>query len=572
MPGKAARTRGPGTRAIPAWTARGWRPYALLGLLCLGLYLPGARNLPVMDRDEARFAQATRQMIESGDYLNIRFQDEARNRKPAGIYWLQALSVAALSNASSGAIWPYRLPSLLGALAAVFLTFALGRNLVGEEAALLGAALLASSLTLVGEAHLAKTDAVLLGLTALAQLSLGRIYCAARKSKGKDRATRNFARFRARGYWALLFWAALAAAALIKGPVAPLLALLTALCLSAADREARWLLDLRPLWGAALFLAIVGPWLYLISHATQGAFLSQSLGHDFLGKLAGAQESHGILPGGYTLLLALTFWPGSLFLAGGLLRGWRERAHPAERFLLAWAVPFWIALELVPTKLPHYLLPVYPAFALLAAAALVRGVKRPRWLDATSGILWAAASLALASALIAAPVVLGRGLSAVGVTAAAIILLMGGTLLYRFWRDRRAKPGLAARAAILALLTLAPALGFIAPSLDQLWLSRSAAGLVHANASPEVAIAVAGYNEPSLIFLLGTQTRIVPGGAAALFLAGDPHAMALVEGREEGPFRQALAHLSKRPRILGRVSGLDYSNGKLMVLTLYSAP
>ena len=563
MPGKAARTRGPGARAIPAWAAKGWRPYALLGLLCLGLYLPGASNLPVMDRDEARFAQATRQMIESGDYLNIHFQDEARNRKPAGIYWLQALSVASFSNAEKSAIWPYRLPSLLGALAAVFLTFALGRELVGEEAALLGAALLASSLTLVAEAHLAKTDAVLLGLTAASQLSLGRIYCAARNSKRKDRAPCQ---------WALLFWAALAAAALIKGPVAPLLALLTALCLSAADREARWLLDLRPLWGAALFLAIVGPWLYLISQATQGAFLSQSLGHDFLGKLAGGQEGHGILPGGYTLLLALTFWPGSLFLAGGLLRGWRERAHPAERFLLAWAVPFWIALELVPTKLPHYLLPVYPAFALLAASALVRGVKRPRWLDATSGILWAAASLALAAALIAAPVVLGRGLSAAGVTDAAIIVLMGGTLLYRFWRDRRAKPGLAARAAILALLTLAPALGFMAPSLDQLWLSRSAAGLVHANAAPEVAIAVAGYNEPSLIFLLGTQTKIVPGGAAALFLAGDPHTMALVEGREEGPFRQALAHLGKTPRILGRVSGLDYSNGKLMVLTLYAAP
>ena len=566
MPGKASSARGPNARAIPAWTVTGWRPYALLGLLCLGLYLPGARDLPVMDRDEARFAQATRQMIESGDYLRIRFQGEARNRKPAGIYWLQALSVAGLSGAERADIWPYRLPSLLGAVAAVFLTFALGRALVGAPAALLGAALLASSLTLVAEAHLAKTDAVLLGLVTAAQLSLGRIYCAAR-GRGKTEA-----RPRSGDFWALLFWAALGASALVKGPVAPLLALLTALSLAAADRKARWLLDLRPLWGAALFLAVVGPWLYLVSRATQGAFLSESLGHDFLGKLMGAQESHGVLPGAYTLLLALTFWPGSLFLAGGLLRGWRERALPAERFLLAWAAPFWIALELVPTKLPHYLLPVYPALALLAAAALVKGFRRPLWLDAVSGILWAAASLALAAVLIAAPMALGRGLSAAGVTSAAIILLMGGSLLYRFWRSSRTMPGLVARAAILALLTLAPALSFVAPSLDRLWLSRGAANLVHANAPADAPVAVSGYNEPSLIFLLGTATRIVPGGDAASVLASRPGAVALVEGREEGPFRQALARLGKTPRILGRVSGLDYSNGKTMVLTLYSAP
>jgi len=570
VPGKASSGRGPDARAIPAWTWRGWRPYALLGLLCLGLYLPGAGALPVTDRDEARFAQATRQMIESGDYLRIRFQDEARNRKPAGIYWLQALSVASLSDASQSAIWPYRLPSLLGAVAAVFLTFALGRALVGVPAALLGAALLACSLTLVAEAHLAKTDAVLLGLAAAAQLSLGKIYCAARR-RGKSRG-KHEARPRSGEFWALLFWAALGASALVKGPVAPLLAGLTALSLAAADREARWLLDLRPLWGAALFLAIVGPWLYLVSAATQGAFLSESLGHDFLGKLTGAQEGHGVPPGAYTLLLALTFWPGSLFLGGGLLRGWFERARPAERFLLAWAVPFWIALELVPTKLPHYLLPVYPAFALLAAAALVKGFPRPLWLDAVSGILWAAAALALAAVLILAPMSLGHGLSAAGVTAAAIVLLMGGALLFRFWRSSRAMPGLAARAAILALLTLAPALGLVAPSLDRLWLSRGAASLVHAKAPADAPVAVSGYNEPSLIFLLGTATKIVPGGAAAGVLASNPGAVALVEGREEGPFRQALARLGKTPRILGRVSGLDYSNGKLMVLTLYSAP
>ena len=99
-----------------SWLA-GWRPYLLLGILCLCLYLPGIAAIPVLDRDEARFAQATRQMLESGDFLHIRFQDEARNNKPAGIYWLQAAAVGAFSTPRSTAIWPYRLPSVLGGLA-----------------------------------------------------------------------------------------------------------------------------------------------------------------------------------------------------------------------------------------------------------------------------------------------------------------------------------------------------------------------------------------------------------------------------------------------------------------------
>src|SRR5258708_7304412 len=67
----------------------GIRPYALLCLLCLVLYAPGLAAIPPLDRDEARFAQATRQMVETGDFVRIRFQDEGRNKKPVGIYWLQ---------------------------------------------------------------------------------------------------------------------------------------------------------------------------------------------------------------------------------------------------------------------------------------------------------------------------------------------------------------------------------------------------------------------------------------------------------------------------------------------------
>src|SRR5437764_15324669 len=148
--------------AIDGWLT-GFRPYLLLAAFCLLLYAPGIAAIPPLDRDEARFAQATRQMLETGDFLRIRFQDEARNKKPAGIYWLQAASVAAFSTPASNAIWPYRLPSVVGALIAVLLVFAIGSALLGrgeEEppprlVELIAAVLLASALGLVAEAHIA---------------------------------------------------------------------------------------------------------------------------------------------------------------------------------------------------------------------------------------------------------------------------------------------------------------------------------------------------------------------------------------------------------------------------------
>src|SRR6202045_1643672 len=112
-------------RRDAVWPA-GWRPYVLLAALCLVLYLPGIASIPPLDRDEARFAQATRQMLETGDFVRIRFQDEARNKKPAGIYWLQAAAGAAFSSPDSASIWPYRLPSAFAATAAVLLTFGFG--------------------------------------------------------------------------------------------------------------------------------------------------------------------------------------------------------------------------------------------------------------------------------------------------------------------------------------------------------------------------------------------------------------------------------------------------------------
>src|SRR5437868_13215992 len=103
------------------------RALAVLLVVALVAFLPGFFNIPPIDRDEARFAQATKQMVESGDYIDIRFQDEVRYKKPIGIYWLQAAVVKRAEalgfQHAPTTIWLYRIPSFIGAISAVLLTY-----------------------------------------------------------------------------------------------------------------------------------------------------------------------------------------------------------------------------------------------------------------------------------------------------------------------------------------------------------------------------------------------------------------------------------------------------------------
>ena len=535
-----------------SWLA-GWRPYALLGLLCLCLYLPGIAAVPVTDRDEARFAQATRQMLESGDFLDIRFQDEARNNKPAGIYWLQASAVGALSTPQSTAIWPYRVPSLLGAMLAVLFTFGFGRALFGDaRRALVGAVLLATALGTIAEAHLAKTDAALLGAIAAAQGALGLTYVRARAGERTGLSV------------AAAFWLAEIAAIYLKGPVGPGLAVATAATLSIADRDARWLGGLRPLIGIVVTLLAVAPWLYAIEHATEGQFLQQSVGHDFWSKVTGGQEAHGAPPLYYLGLAFLTFWPGSLLIAPAVIAGWRHRAEPAARFLIAWIVPAWIVLELVPTKLPHYSLPLYPALALLAASALIDArptVQWAHWVSAANVVIWLLATLLLGAALIGLPYRFGHGLILIGAISGGVLVALAAALLWR----RPAPARTAALLTVMSLVFAVPATQFVIPSLDRVWLSRGAAALV-AQHEPQAGttLAVIGYNEPSLVFLLNSDFR--SGMADAPVKPGDE---ALVAGAMDAEFQQNLTRHELAAEPVGSVSGADYSNGEQMTLTLY---
>lgn len=152
-------------RLKEAASASHLRACIVLLLLSLAAFLPGYSTLQPLDRDEPRFAQASKQMLETGDFVDIRFQDEARHKKPVGIYWLQSAAVKAgealgVPEARTQ-IWLYRIPSLIGATATVLLTYWALLAFLSPPLALLGGALMAAAVLLGVEARIAKTDALL---------------------------------------------------------------------------------------------------------------------------------------------------------------------------------------------------------------------------------------------------------------------------------------------------------------------------------------------------------------------------------------------------------------------------
>ena len=539
---------------------RSW-PYIICASLLAALILwPGRASIPPIDRDESRYAQATRQMLETHDFVDPRFQNHPRYVQPAGVYWTQAVAVSLLGDATHRAIWPHRVPSWLAGVVSAALTCAIGARLFGPLAGLAGAALLASSVLFGFEARIATTDATLLALVLLAQWALLVVWQA---RDGPDRSRVH----------AALFWSALGCAVMVKGPIGLVWVALTGAALSASGREWRWLRRLHPLLGVSLLAAIVLPWMVAIAVRTNGAFFEQALGHNMLGKLSRGQESHWGPPGYYLAIFAVMFWPGSLLAANAAPGVWRARSTPGVRFLLCWIVPGWLLFALVPTKLPQYVLPAYPAVALLCVGA-PSVILRRRWqqvaLKVARGI-WLALGVVLA---LGGPLLLwwcslgGRPMEWLAACVEVVLVVAAA----RTASSGHTLPAVACGVAASAIFQAAT-FGVILPALTPIWISPRVAALVAASSRcPRTTLVSASYSEPSLVFLLGTQTQLAdPVSAAEDIVRAPACTLALVDASRLTPFLAVVAahHMVVRDR--GTVSGRDYSNNRRLTLHLFSA-
>ncbi|MEM1071965.1 MAG: glycosyltransferase family 39 protein [Planctomycetota bacterium] len=556
---------------------------AALLLLCLAVYLPGLVSTPPIDRDEARFAQASRQMFEAlalpaevrhtrpitvdpetgdvrggfhaGGWAVPMVQNIPRLNKPPVIYWLQTTSAWALTLGEplDDAIWMYRVPSVLGSIIAVFATWRLGRMLFHPSVAWLGAAMLAVSAVVIFDAHQARADQVLLGVTTVSMWLLWKAIARGRCSFGP---------------W-LLLWLAVGVGVLVKG-LSPVVVLLTLVAFCALRGDWRAWRSAKPLLGILIVAAVVAPWALAVIRHVGFETYTAILFDETVRRGQQAKEGHAGPPGYHVSFLIAAFWPGSLFVAAGLWRGFRSaiRFGPSgarwsgrvtqrhgELFLIAWILPTWLFFEVYSTKLPHYVLPTYPAIALLTARAALSARRWvPTLIARANAVLFAIVGLAVAGgATYTLTLDLSSPPSAVLLVTLAVVLVLA--TLSAGWRAWLGDTRRALVASGIAVLSLAwAAHGLVLPAMTG--FSPRLLAEIQTLDDGTRPLGCAGYHEDSLIFLTRGRIQRLPHLEASGWLRDHPEGLLLFRvgdrPEDEDPFR-----------VVGALTGYHFANGRM---------
>ncbi|WP_313952403.1 glycosyltransferase family 39 protein [Accumulibacter sp.] len=329
--------------------------------------------------DEGRYAEIPREMVASGDWVTPRLNDFKYFEKPALQYWATATGYTLFGIGE----WTARLwPALTGFLS-ILLVWWTGRRLWGATAGHLAAAILASSLLFVVLGHLITLD---MGLSFFLQVAWTGFLFAQQGERSESRR------------WMLLAWAGLALAVLSKGLVALVLVGATLVGYTLLNRDLSPWKRLSPLAGLALFLVIAAPWFVAVSLANpefpQFFFIHEHFDR-FLSTVHRRDE-----PGWYFFAVyALGALPWTLLLVHTLLKSWGRHAAGSfspERFLLLWIVATFAFFSVSGSKMAPYILPIFPALALLGGQHIAALSRRAWLLHLALLAVLAAAALALA--------------------------------------------------------------------------------------------------------------------------------------------------------------------------------
>jgi 4-amino-4-deoxy-L-arabinose transferase-like glycosyltransferase len=536
------------------------RPLAALALGCLVLFGAGAARIGVVDRDEARFALAVREMTERSDWIVPSNWGQPRYAKPILIYWLGRGSQAALGPSELA----LRLPSILCATGAVLLTFAAVRRRYGERTGWRAAAILATTLMLVVEAHAFTADAtMLLGVT----LSF---WAWARLRESPEPAFP----------WQLLFWLGVAWGALAKGVNVAFLAAAGAALVflerSWSERARRVLAGavvvamlavsipglgvagplamagllgfflvarvgdraypragagLGWIFGVPLALALVAAWGVPALLATDGQFWTQGVEGDLVARSARPFEGHGGIPGYFLLTGLVAFFPWAALVPDALGRLRVSLARDAHlRFLLAWVVGPWILLELSTSKLPHYTLVVFPALAVFVALETERRASGER-------ARWPRLEAALASvpcvALAVAAGVMAEEFRRTQITLAAVgFAVLALAVGVSWWRSlaRGAGDPFPTLALGSALLYLG-AFGVLFPSLEPVRVAQPVARAVERHLRPSDRLLLHGLRHESVGYAAPRVPELERNRERVAEALGDPDVLLVVTQR-----------------------------------------
>ena len=547
--------------------------FGIVGILTLIFILPGLSSIPPLDRDEARFSQASKQMLEDKNYVVIKFQEELRSKKPIGIYWLQ---IASASIFGKDNIISYRAPNIFSTiiLIIVFSTFVysisfryFNLNISSSLTfSFFSSLVMATLLGLSIEIKQAKTDTVLLTLCTVQQLIFWKIY-----SYGKE----SWNKYKHHEYvWLTrLFWLIIALGILVKGPISPLLFTMTLLSICILDRfvEKEWNLSWLNLFlwfqGLLIVSIITLPWIYLAWQATDGHLILDAINKDFLIKLRSGQENHWGPFGSHLFLLLLTFWPMVLLLpfAARACLDWKHER--LIRFLISWIIPFWIILELTPTKLPHYILPVFPGLILL----ILIGISSPP----SGNIKFSKINKFFRAVVIIFTLLLALCLVYVSLNFSSKILIFILSIVLAFimitsiifgniffLNESKYKLSPLFGMLILAGICNIFVFSYIFPNLDKIHITPKIKNYIDSLEFRPDTIVATGYHEPSLIFSLGRDTLLLSPEEAALVLVEGDNTLAIVEERTHNEVKKILNKFENKIVYLTSLDGFNLAKGQ----------
>lgn len=493
-------------------------PYLLLAALCAVLFFWRLGAIPLIGFDEGCYAECSREMLASGNWIVPTCNGEPFYDKPPLAYWLQAASMWALGVNSFAA----RLPSALESLALVAWTVFLGTRLFSRRIGLMAGFVLATCTLTVGLARLAIIDA----LFALAiTTSLGAFLLGYLRMRTEAIATRE----PLASFW--LFWAAMGLSVMIKGPAGAVLILGTVLVFLLVRRELRAIWHTRPVAGVLVAAAIALPWYVAVNERTGGAFLREFIVHQNVQRALGKDFSHNAPIYYYVPVLLAGFFPWSVFLPGALsLRKRNENVHTqnpeatgaeqvASLFLWVWAATVFVIFSVVRSKLPGYVFPIYPACALIVARfwsnAMDEKDARLRW----SALASVAAACAAGGVMLIVPPYLkepipGVMTALIPMSAALVLGCAAAYLLTRSGRLAAAFVTLCCSTTVFLLVTVGIGLPIAARTnaIPAMKIGREIARRV----GPAFALRLSP-PQPQLGFYAGRPVRAVKSGSQMRF-------------------------------------------------------
>jgi len=327
--------------------------YALLFFGCIAFHVLGTWSVPLIDRDEPRFAEASREMIERGDYIVPHFNNQLRLDKPPVAYWAQVASYLTFGENDFAA----RFPSAIAAALVAMSILAWGSRIGDARTGWWAAIIFTLSLQTFVHGKAAVADMWLVLFVTLAHWA------------GYELIRRLATNWK----WWFVFYFSLALGFLTKGPIAwtPLLTIAT---MKYFARDLQLAARFKFVRGIILMLAIIALWGIPALRQTNGEFFRIGIGRHVIGRSFSAMESHGsnsldiyllLLPFYFVTIFA-SFFPWSIKLPALTRKLWRNRDQ-IDIYLLCGAGVVFVIFTLIKTKLPHYTLPAFPLLALLAA-------------------------------------------------------------------------------------------------------------------------------------------------------------------------------------------------------------